>query len=137
MRTTGTIATRAWETPGGITRIPLDRCHFGRGKKAETSRLFECIGMKRKGSPRGKIAEIGCSEPTQKPQTGEPNEHLSLYRIRRPQENHQLLHQDCRRADCRGRQAGGVTSEVKRMGDDATTPVAGRDGGNSVQRLDL
>ncbi len=38
----------------------------------------------RKGSPRGKIAETSRSEVAQKPQTGEPHEHHSLYRIGRP-----------------------------------------------------
>src|SRR3974390_2496530 len=91
----------------------------------------------RKGSPRGKIAETGSFQPTQKPQTGEPNERISLYRIRRPQENRQLLREDCRRADCRRRKAAGAACHVKRVGGYRTAPLAGRYGGDFVQRLDL
>src|SRR6202171_2895956 len=91
----------------------------------------------KKGSPRGKIAETNWSGLAQKPQTGEPNERYSLYRIRRPQENSQLLREDRRRTDCRGRQADSGAREVKRMGSGAALPVAGRLGGDSIQRLDL
>src|SRR5579871_71704 len=61
----------------------------------EIRRLFECIrAQMKKGSPEGYNAEIGLSEPTQKPQTGEPHEHSTLYRIRRSQEKCQLLRED-------------------------------------------
>jgi len=111
--------------------------HFQPIYLRQALRLFECIGTMRKGSPRGKIAETSWSGLAQKPQTGEPNEHPSLYRIRRPQENCQLLRKDRRRTDCRGRQAGSGARQAKRMGSGAEVPVAGRHGGNAVQRLDL
>jgi len=61
----------------------------------------------KKGSPRDYDAEAGCFEqPAQKSQTGEPHECYPLYRIGRTQENHQLLHKDCRRPNGAGRQAG-------------------------------
>src|ERR1039458_1835875 len=50
----------------------------------ETGCLFECISMALlSGSPEGYNAETGLCEPAQKPQSGEPNEHQTLYRIRR------------------------------------------------------
>jgi hypothetical protein len=55
----------------------------------------------KKGSPQDYTAEIGCSQqPTQKSRLGEPHECYSLYRIRRTQENYQLLRKDGRRPDC-------------------------------------
>jgi hypothetical protein len=76
-----------------------------------TARLFECIGVGRrdccpmkKGSPQDYTAEIGCSkQPTQKSRLGEPHECYSLYRIRRSQENYQLLRKNRRRPHCGGR----------------------------------
>ena len=44
----------------------------------------------KKGSPEGYNAETGYVEPAQKPQTGEPQEHQSLYRIGRSQEKHAI-----------------------------------------------
>jgi Transposase len=41
--------------------------------------LFECIGDMRKGSPRGRIAETGSSQPTQKPQKQENPMNVSHY----------------------------------------------------------
>src|ERR1035441_10672784 len=69
--------------------------------------VFECIRPQmKKGSPEGyNAAEGDFPEPPQKPQTGEPNERQPLYRIRCTQEKRELLREDRRRADCRGRQA--------------------------------
>src|SRR5580698_11097087 len=100
--------------------------------------LFECISMKLKGSPEGCNAETGSNEPAQKPQTGEPiHEHQSLYRIRRSQEKHQLLRQGCRRKNRRGRQGAGDARLASGVGREALRGVSGRDGGNTVQRVDL
>lgn len=75
----------------------------------QVHRLVECISVNdKKGSPEGSYyAETGEEAPTQKLQTGEPNECRSLYRIRRTQETHQLLYQDCRQDDCARRSAAG------------------------------
>src|ERR1041384_7922697 len=72
--------------------------------------LFECIRTEMaKGSPGEYNSEAGL-EPVQKLQTGEPNhERSSLYRIRRPQEKHQLLHQ-----------AGGRHAGRRRQGESDT-----------------
>ena len=51
----------------------------------------------KKGSPEGYNAEAAFAGAAQKPQTGEPNERYSLYRIRCSQEECQLLRQRCRR----------------------------------------
>src|SRR5580692_5445117 len=100
--------------------------------------LFECISMKFTGSPEGYNAETGFREPAQKPQTGEPiHEHQSLYRIRRSQEKHQLLRQGCRRKNRRGRQGAGDARLASGVGREALRGVAWRDGGNTVQRVDL
>src|SRR5580698_4918962 len=100
--------------------------------------LFECISMKLKGSPEGCNAETGSNEPAQKPQTGEPiHEHQSLYRIRRSQEKHQLLHQSCRRKDPRGRQGACDARRAASVGGEALRGMARRDGSHSVQQLDL
>src|ERR1017187_7636368 len=72
-------------------------------------RLFECIRTQMtKGSPEEyNAAETGSSQPAQKPQTGEPHERKPLYRIRCPQEKHQLLRESRRRDHTRrGHTAG-------------------------------
>jgi hypothetical protein len=90
------------------------------------------------GSPEGYNAETGLDEPAQKPQTGEPiHEHQSLYRIRRSQEEHQLLRQGCGRKDRRGRQGACDARGASGVGGEALRGMAGRDGGNPVQRMDL
>src|ERR1044071_5171946 len=79
-------------------------------------RLFECISAMKKGSPGSYYAETSVSALTQTARPGEPNEHLSLYRIRRPQETHQLLHQDRRRGGGRTGPLGGATLDPARVG---------------------
>src|SRR5690348_165231 len=76
----------------------------------------------RKGSPEGYNAEIGLAEPTQRPQTGEPNERQRhpLYRIRCPQENHQLLRQRGRRRNRGGRQAASHTQSLRQWAQQRT-----------------
>src|ERR1019366_6317514 len=90
-----------------------------------------------KGSPEGYNAETGLLEPAQKPQTGEPHERQPLYRIRRTQEKHQLLREDLRREDRRGRQAAGDARRAAPVGRRAAGALAWRDGSDAVQRLDL
>jgi hypothetical protein len=63
----------------------------GTSKKWGSFRLFEWISVRKKGSPEDYDAETSVGALTQSPQTGEPNEHPTLYRIRRSQETHQLL----------------------------------------------
>jgi hypothetical protein len=46
-----------------------------------------------KGSPKEYNAETGSQQPVQKRHSGEPNERKTLYRLRRPQKEHQLLRQ--------------------------------------------
>ena len=78
----------------------------------------------KKGSPEGYNAETGLIEPAQKPQTGEPSERKPLYRIRRTQENHQLLRQvnkkGCARQNASGwwRFASIKLARGKRIGQD-------------------
>src|ERR1017187_7682377 len=104
----------------------------------ETGCLFECISMALlSGSPEGYNAETGLCEPAQKPQSGEPNEHQTLYRIRRSQEKHQLLRQDRRRQDHRGRQTAGYAPGAAGVGAEAHGTLARRDGSDAVQQLDL
>src|SRR5215469_6317129 len=91
----------------------------------------------KKGSPEGYNAEAAFAEAAQKPQTGEPNERYSLYRIRCSQEKCQLLRQKCRGEDCRGRQTAGNTRGAAAVGWKAQRTVARGDGSHSVQRLDL
>jgi len=77
-------------------------------RKTAQFRLFECIRAEmEKGSPERYNFNAGLAEPAQKGQTGEPNDHQSLYRIRCTQEKRQLLREDRRRADRRRRQAAG------------------------------
>src|SRR6185437_1981446 len=104
----------------------------------KTSRLFECISVKRKkGSPKGYYAETGEEAPAQKPQTGEPNERYSLYRIRRTQETHQLLQQGRQWRSSPGREADSATFGVARMGEPTTGALARSHGSDPVQRVDL
>src|SRR5882757_811206 len=91
----------------------------------------------KKGSPGVYNAETGLSEPARKTEPGEPYEYDSLYRIRRSQKERQLLCESRRRADPRGRQAGGDAGGVMRVGAKARSAVARGDGGDAVQRLDL
>src|SRR5215467_6693816 len=91
----------------------------------------------RKGSPEGYNAENGYSQPTRKPQTGEPYERQPLYRIRCTQEKYQLLREDCRR-DHRGRKhAASDAPGATGVGTEAAGAVARRDGSHAVQRMDL
>src|ERR1017187_4392259 len=99
--------------------------------------LFECISMELSGSPEGYNAETGFCEPAQKPQSGEPNEHPSLYRIRRSQEKRQLLRQDCRRKDHRRGQTPGHAPSASGMGAEAHGILAWGNGSDAVQQLDL
>src|ERR1035437_9362595 len=97
---------------------------MGSGKIAQF-RLFECIRTEmEQGSPEGYNAKTGFSEPAQKPQTGEPYEHQSLYRIGRSQEKHQLLREDRRRTDFRGRQIAGDVPSAAGVGTEALRAVA-------------
>src|ERR1022692_2857006 len=100
--------------------------------------LFECISMVlQSGSPEGYNAETGFCEPAQKPQSGEPYEHHTLYRIRRSQEKHQLLRQDCRRQDHRRGQTAGHAPSAAGVGTEAHGTLARGDGSDTVQQLDL
>src|SRR5450759_553942 len=96
--------------------------------------LFECISM---GSPEGYNAETGFNEPAQRPHSGEPNVHQSLYRIGRSQEKHQLLREGRRRTDPRGRQSASDAPSVAGVGTEALRSVAWGDGSHTVQRVDL
>src|SRR5258708_5731078 len=87
------------ETFSDILFAPLGPCDCGGSRCSlfrdwRTFRLFECISVMKKGSPRRYYAETSDEALAQKAHTGEPNEHHSLYRIRRTQETHQLLRQD-------------------------------------------
>src|ERR1017187_5795348 len=100
--------------------------------------LFECISMVlQSGSPEGYNAETGFCEPAQKPQSGEPYEHQTLYRIRRSQEKHQLLRQDRRRQDHRRGQTAGHAPGAAGMGAEAHGTLARGDGSDAIQQLDL
>src|SRR5579864_268815 len=91
-----------------------------------------------RGSPRGYIAETGGGErPAQKPQKGEPHERPLLYRIRRSQEKCELLREDGQWRDCAGGQVGGPARGAAGVGSGASTTLAGCDGSDTVQRLDL
>jgi len=91
----------------------------------------------KKGSPSGYDAETGEESAGSESSPGEPHEYHSLYRIRRSQENHQFLHQDRGGRDCGRRQRAGATLRVAAMGLGAAASVAGSDGSDPVQRLDL
>src|SRR6266446_6751340 len=91
----------------------------------------------KKGSPSGYDAETGEEIAGSESTPGEPHEQSSLYRIRRSQENHQFLCQDCGRRDCGRRRRAGATRGIAAMGLGAAATVAGSDGSDPVQRLDL
>src|SRR6202453_5220546 len=92
----------------------------------------------RKGSPADYTAEIGCSkQPTQKSRTGEPHECYSLYRIRRSQENYQLLRKDRRRPDCGGRHITSTAHSTTALGGRPATSLVWGHGSHPVQCLDL
>lgn len=76
----------------------------------------------RKGSPVAYNAETGLAEPAQKAYTGEPNERTTLYRIRRPQENRQLLREGERRNNSRGRKSGMNLTRFRRAFKRGTAP---------------
>src|SRR5215469_2389803 len=106
-------------------------------KYATRFRLFECISVdKKKGSPEGYYAETGDEAPAQNARTGEPNERHPLYRIRRTQKTYQFLHEDCRRDHCERRPAGRSALCAAAVGS-STFILAGSDGGDAVQRMDL
>jgi hypothetical protein len=90
------------------------------------------------GSPRGYTAAIGCcQQPTQQPGRGEPHERYSLYRTRRPQEKHQLLREDRRRADCGRRQTARPTCSFATLGGRSEAGLAWSYGSHAFQCLDL
>src|SRR5271155_595389 len=91
----------------------------------------------KKGSGSGYDAETGEESADSESSLGEPHECPSLYRIRRSQENHQFLCQDCRRGDRGRRQPAGATRSPAGMGFGPAATLAGSDGSNPVQRLDL
>src|SRR6266446_5791721 len=91
----------------------------------------------KKGSPSGYDAETGEEIAGSESSPGEPHEYHSLYRIRRSQENHQFLCQDCGRRDCGRRQHAGATRGSAAMGRGAIATVAGSDGSDPIQQLDL
>src|SRR5260370_20348669 len=91
----------------------------------------------KKGSPSGYDAETGDKSADSESSLGEPHEQSSLYRIRRTQENHQFLCQDCGRRDCGRRQHAGTTQGAAAMGRGAMAAVAGSDGSDPVQELEL
>src|SRR5712671_539557 len=101
------------------------------------SRLYECISEMKKGSPSGYDAETGTASAGSESSPGEPHEYPSLYRIRRSQENHQFLRQDRGGRDRGRRQPAGATRRVAAMGLGAVATLAGSDGSDPVQRLDL
>src|SRR5882672_3315109 len=91
----------------------------------------------RKGSRSGYDAETGEESAGSESSLGEPYECPSLYRIRRSQENYQLLRQDRGGRDCGRRQPARATRGPAAMGLGAATTLAGSDGSDLVQRLDL
>src|SRR5208282_512265 len=91
----------------------------------------------KKGSRSGYDAETGDESAASESSPGEPHECPSLYRIRRSQEKHQFLRQDGGGRDCGRRQYAGATRGPARMGRGQTASVAGSDGSDLVQRLDL
>src|SRR5216683_5431155 len=120
----------------GNPLVSTDVCapfDIGRKQWCQT-RLYECISEMKKGSPSGYDAETGEESAGSESSPGEPHEYPSLYRIRRSQENHQLL----RGGRDRGRrQSAGATRRITAMGGGAAATVAGSAGSDPVQRLDL
>src|SRR3977135_929117 len=91
----------------------------------------------KKGSRSGYDAETGEESASSGSSLGEPHDCPSLYRIRRTQENYQLLHQDRRRRDRRRRRGGSTTRGIAAVGCSQTATVAGSDGSDAVPWLDL
>src|SRR6266849_3689147 len=91
----------------------------------------------KKGSASGYDAETGEESAGSESSLGEPYEYPSLYRIRRSQENHQFLCQDCRRRDRGRRRRGGATRGIAAVGCGPAANLAGSDGSDLVQRLDI
>src|SRR5205814_9703977 len=96
--------------------------------------LFECISAMKKGPPGSYYAETSDEALTQKAVPGEPNERLSLYRIRRPQETYQLLHQDRRGSGGRTGPLGCATFDAARVGCGANPSLARGHGRDAIQR---
>src|SRR5271169_954910 len=90
----------------------------------ETSRLYECISEMKKGSPSGYDAETGERSADSESSPGEPHDSLSLYRIRRSQENHQFLCQDRGRRDRGRRQHTGRTRGPAAVGRSSAAALA-------------
>src|SRR5512143_532032 len=100
------------------------------------SRLYECISEMEKGSQSGYDAETGEESAGSENALGEPNKQPSLYRIRRSQENYQLLPQDGGgRGPGRGHDRV-ATERAARLGGGSAT-LAGSHGSDLVQWLDL
>src|SRR6266853_2681217 len=91
------------------------------------SRLYECISEMKKGSASGYDAETGEESAGSESSLGEPYECPSLYRIRRSQENHQFLCQDCGGRDRGRRRGGSATRGIAAMGLGAAATLAGSD----------
>src|ERR1700686_3463533 len=91
----------------------------------------------KKGSLSGYDAETGEESAGSESSPGEPHEQPSLYRIRRTQEIHQFLRQDCRWRDRGRRRDPGRTRGLAAMGLGTTATLAGSNGSDLVQRLDL
>src|SRR5580704_10533247 len=100
-------------------------------------RLYECISEMKKGSRSGYDAETGEESAGSESSPGEPHDSLSLYRIRRTQENHQFLRQDRGRRDRGRRPHARRTRGPAAMGCGPAATLAGSDGSHPVQRLDL
>src|ERR1035437_5600733 len=130
------VLNRFGESWPEMRRKPGTDTNFRRSLP-EIGCLFECISMVLSGSPEGYNAENGFCEPAQKPQSGESNEHQTLYRIRRSQEKHQLLRQDRRRQDHRRGQTAGHAPGAAGMGAEAHGTLARGDGSDAIQQLDL
>ena len=91
----------------------------------------------KKGSRSGYDAETGEESAGSESSLGEPNEHPSLYRIRRSQENHQFLRPDGGWRDRGRRRDTGTTRGLAAMGCGPAATLAGSDGSDLIQRLDL
>src|SRR5712671_521266 len=91
----------------------------------------------KKGSPSGYDAETGDESADSESTLGEPHEQPSLYRIRRPQENHQFLYQDRGGRDCGRRQHAGATRGSTAVGRGAIATGGGSEGSTPVRGLNL
>jgi len=78
---------------GGDSGCELVRTNRHLAESVGTSRLYECISEMKKGSQSGYDAETG-EESAVRKRTRRTHEQCSLYRIRRPQEKHQLLREN-------------------------------------------